>query len=274
MGEVYRARDVQSRREVALKMLLATGELEANRLTRFMREARVLASLSHPNIALIYDAQVFELGPVLILEFVEGPTLADRIASGVVPLTTSLSIASQLAAALEAAHANGVIHRDLKPANIMLTVGGMVKLVDFGVATTIADEITQLVSPATAPHGLATDAEVIVGTPSYMSPEQTRGECVDQRADIWAFGCVLYELLTGERAFSGATPVDTFAAVREREPDLRRLPSRLPACTRDLLRACLEKDVDRRLRTIVRARTAIEEARRALASGSSRWRAA
>ena len=252
---------MQDTKEVALKILLRSQELEPDRLQGFIREARVLALLSHPNIAVIHGVEEFDFGPVLILEFVKGQTLADRIENGMMPLTTSLSIASQLAAALEAAHEKGVIHRDLKPANVMVASDGVVKLVDFGVATTIAEEGKPQLSHTTAHRGTDSEAALIVGTPSYMSPEQTRGECVNQRTDIWAFGCVLYELLTGARAFAGETMADTFAAVREREPDLRRLRSSLPACARDLLGACLEKIVGRRLRHIVHARTAIDEAR-------------
>jgi len=261
MGEVYRALDTKETRQVALKILLGTGELNPDRLASFLREAQILASVSHPNIAAIYGVEEFDIGPALVLELVEGPTLADRIVNGMMPLTTSLSIASQLTAAVEAVHERGVIHRDLKPGNVMVTSNGIVKLVDFGVATTMAEQMKQRQSHATD-YGIASaESGVIVGTPSYMSPEQTRGECVDQRTDIWALGCVLYELVTGARAFAGETMVDTFAAVRDREPDLRRVHSSLPTCVCELLRACLEKKVNRRLRDIVGARTAIEEAR-------------
>ena len=200
MGEVYRALDINKTQEVALKILI--GTVEPDRLTRFMREAQVLTSLSHPNIAAIYGIEEFDVGPALVLELVEGPTLADRIVSGRMPLITSLHIASQLTAAVEAAHEKGVIHRDLKPSNVMVTSDGIVKLLDFGVATTIAEQIEQRRSRA-IDYGIAADAGVIVGTPSYMSPEQTRGDYVDQRTDIWALGCVLYELVTGARAFAG-----------------------------------------------------------------------
>lgn len=245
MGEVYRAHDPRLRRDVALKVLPPALAANRQRLARFERESRILASLNHPNIASIYSVEQVEVLRLLVLELVEGPTLADRLKSGPMTVADSLAVARQLAAALQAAHERDIVHRDLKPANVKLSHAGVVKLLDFGIATeggwpgetNIADEPKTL-------HGL------ILGTCGYMSPEQARGEPVDTRADVWAFGCILFELLTGRRAFAGDTAADTLAAVLERQPNWTLLPAATPPGICALLRQCLEKDRDRRLRSV------------------------
>ena len=287
MGEVYRARDIKLNREVALKVLPEAFAKDAERMARFQREAQVLASLNHPNIAAIYGLE--ESGDVraLVMELVEGPTLAERIGSvgvGLVPdqgrpqgvplqIDESLQIAKQLAEGLEYAHERGVIHRDLKPANIKVTPDGTVKVLDFGLAKALDAPHTPSPSPSGRgwPKGLgegqdsptlsfaATQAGVILGTAAYMSPEQARGKPVDKRADIWAFGVVLHEMLTGKQVFSGETVSDTLAAVITKEPDWEALPASAALRIRQLLHRCLTKDAKQRLRDIGEARIAIEE---------------
>jgi serine/threonine protein kinase len=257
MGEVYRAHDSKLGRDVAIKLLPAEFARDAARLARFRREARALAALNHPNIAAIYGLE--EAGDIecLVLELVEGETLR-----GPLPLAAALDRADQVAEALEAAHAKGIVHRDLKPANVKVTPEGRVKVLDFGLAKAIqGSERARDVSQSGAIGGAHTLLGHIVGTPGYMSPEQARGQEVDQRADIWAFGCLLYELLAGKRVFQGNTVQDTIAAVLEREPDWNALPPKAPAKIRDLLRRCLEKDTTRRLPNIAEARQAIEQAK-------------
>ena len=266
MGEVYRARDTKLNRDVALKVLLAAFANDAQRMARFQREAQVLASLNHPNIASIYGLE--ESGGVraLVMELVEGPTLAERVAQGPIPLDEALPIAKQIADALEAAHEKGTIHRDLKPANVKITPQGMVKVLDFGLAKALEGEtaggqvsgagLTQ--SPTLT--GMATQAGVILGTAAYMSPEQARGKAVDRRADIWAFGVVLYEMLTGRPAFEGETISDTLAGILTRGPDWSALAPSTPAGVDRLLRRCLEKDPRLRLRDIGDARIEIGDA--------------
>ena len=247
MGEVYRARDTKLARDVAIKVLPRDFASDPERLSRFQREARVLASLNHPHIGAIHG---FEESPgiaALVLELVEGPTLAERIEKGPVSLGDALKIARQIAEALDAAHEKGIVHRDLKPANIKLTADGQVKVLDFGLAK-FAHSSNQSSAPAT--ETLATREGAIFGTPAYMSPEQARGLSVDKRADIWAFGCVLYEMLVGREAFPGRTVSDRIAAVIEREPDWSRLPDSTPDTVRRLVRRCLDKDVSHRLRDI------------------------
>jgi len=212
MGEVYRARDTKLNRDVAFKVLPDEFALDADRLSRFMREAQVLAALNHPNIAHIHGVEESNGIRALVLELVDGNTLADRIAHGPLSVDDALGIASQIAEALEAAHERGIIHRDLKPANIKLTADGQVKVLDFGLAK-FAHSSNQSSAPAT--ETLATREGAIFGTPAYMSPEQARGLSVDKRADIWAFGCVLYEMLAGREAFPGRTVSDRIAAVGE-----------------------------------------------------------
>src|SRR5262245_51199337 len=205
MGEVYRARDTKLNRDVALKILPEAFALDGDRVARFRREAQVLASLNHPNIAAIYGFEDAGATHALVMELVEGPTLADRIAKGPIPLDEALAIAKQIAEALEAAHEQGIIHRDLKPANIKVCDDGDVKVLDFGLAKAV--EPASVISPAlTASPTITTPAMmtgvgIILGTAAYMSPEQARGQTIDKRSDIWAFGCVLYEMLTGRRAF-------------------------------------------------------------------------
>ena len=208
MGEVYRATDVDLKRQVAFKVLPEVVASDAERLARFQREAELLASLNHPNIATIYGLEKSEHVTALVMELVEGPTLAERIAKGPIPIDETLQIAAQIAAALEAAHEQRIIHRDLKPANIKLRPDGTVKVLDFGLAKTL--EATPAVSGSVTHSPTITTAMtqpgLILGTAAYMSPEQARGDVVDQRADIWAFGCVLYEMLTARLAFGAATP--------------------------------------------------------------------
>src|SRR5437870_2538118 len=231
MGEVYRARDTTLNRDVAIKVLPDLFASEADRLARFTREAQTLASLNHPNIAHIHGLE--ESGGVraLVMELVEGEDLAQRIAHGAIPLDDALPIAIQIAEALEAAHEQGIIHRDLKPANIKVRPDGTVKVLDFGLAKAMepvggAPNVSQ--SPTITTPAIMTGAGVILGTAAYMSPEQARGKTVDKRADIWAFGCVLYEMLTGTRAFAGDDVSEVLASVLAREPDWTRLPSNFP----------------------------------------------
>jgi hypothetical protein len=251
MGEVYRARDTRLGREVALKVLPGDFATDAHRRARFDREARVLAALNHPNIATLYGVEDAPTGPVLVMELVEGTTVADRLALGdPFPIAMAGAIARQVATALEEAHERGIIHRDLKPSNIILRPDGTAKVLDFGLARALAtpadgSEPPQSTMTLTDPHG-----GVGPGTPSYLSPEQARGRPADTRADIWAFGCVLYEMLTGRRAFDGDSASEVIARIIEREPDLDALPPSTPAALRTLLRRCLEKDVKDRLRHI------------------------
>ena len=260
MGEVYRARDTRLDRDVALKVLPEAFTSDPDRLARFEREAKVLASLNHPNIGHIYGLEEAEGTKALVLELVEGPTLADRIAEGPIPVDEALPIAKQIAEALEAAHEQGIIHRDLKPANVKVKADGTVKVLDFGLAKAfqpaggdpnLSDVTTMTVE--------ATTTGVILGTVGYMSPEQTRGTPTDKRADIWAFGCVLYEMLSGRRPFRGDTRSDTMAAVLDRTPSWRALPRDTPSSIKRLLRRCLEKDPRRRLRDIGDARIEMDD---------------
>src|SRR5215469_3241087 len=263
MGEVYRAHDGKLGRDVAIKTLPYEFAGDPERLARFRREARTLASLNHPNIAAIYGLE--ESGEVdcLVLELVEGETL-----KGPLPVAQALDLTRQVAEALEAAHATGIIHRDLKPFNVKVTPQGRVKVLDFGLAKAIwGPERNQDLSPAASENGSQSLPGHIVGTPGYMSPEQASGGEVDERADVWAFGCLLYELLTGQRTFSGESSEDTIAAVLEREPDWDALPAKTPAKVRELLRECLQKDAGRRLQRITDARRTIEDVQR----GSKRW---
>jgi serine/threonine protein kinase/Tol biopolymer transport system component len=253
MGEVYRARDVRLGRDVAIKVVPAAFTIDPDRLARFEREARVLASLNHPNIAGIYGVEEVAVAGTrapshaLVLELIEGETLAFRILGGLT-LRESLDIARQIAEALDAAHERGIIHRDLKPGNVMVTAAGVAKVLDFGLAKT-ADTAAQanLSQSPTVTFG-ATAHGVLLGTAPYMSPEQARGFVVDKRCDVWAFGCVLFEMLTAQRAFEGPTLTDTIAAVIEREPDWSKLPASTPPSVRQLLRRCLAKKPARRMR--------------------------
>src|SRR5262245_16418965 len=259
MGEVYRARDTKLNRDVALKVLPAEFALDAERLARFKREAQVLASLDHPNIGAIYGFEDSDGIHALVLQLVEGPTLADRIAQGPVPIDEALPIARQIAEALEAAHDKGVIHRDLKPANIKLIPDGRVKVLDFGLAKLMECETAPagqsraglaLTNSPTLTSPAMTMAGVILGTAAYMSPEQAKGRPSDARTDIFAFGSVLYEMITGQRAFGAEDVSTTLARVIEREPDWTALPAKTPLAIRKLLRRCVEKDPRRRVQAI------------------------
>jgi serine/threonine protein kinase/WD40 repeat protein len=256
MGEVYRARDTRLDRHVALKVLPQAFTRDAERLARFDREARVLASLNHPGIATIHGIEECDGVRALVLEFVEGGTLADRLlANRTLPADETIDIARQIADAFDAAHERGIVHRDLKPSNVGLTPAGIVKVLDFGVAKTQATQLAFVTleddrdTIFTAPAA-ATRAGGVLGTAAYMSPEQARGQSVDKRADIWAFGCVLFEMLTGTPAFGGPTVSDTVAAVLEHEPNWTTLPASVPSNLRRLIERCLQKDARRRLRDI------------------------
>src|SRR6266581_2208044 len=275
MGEVWRATDTKLGREVAIKVLPEEFAQDADRMARFTREAQVLASLNHPNIAAIYGVE----DRALVMELVEGPTLAERIAAGPIPLDEALPMARQMAEALEYAHERGIVHRDLKPANIKLSVEGRVKILDFGLAKALTSD-APAASPETSPTLTmrATLAGVILGTAAYMSPEQAKGKTVDRRADIWAFGVVLMEMLTGKSLYSGETAPETLAAVIMTTPSFDALPAETPASIRKLIRRCLEKDPRRRLQAIGEARLALEETDApeavAPARGSLAWKLA
>lgn len=262
MGEVYRGRDSRLGRAVAIKVLPPLFTSDPDRLARFEREARALASLSHPNVGTLYGLEVGDGVRALVLELVEGETLAARIARSPLPIREALTVAKQIAEALDAAHEKGIVHRDLKPANLMLTTSGVAKVLDFGLAKLAwaeSGEPGMSILPAATSGG--TREGVVIGTTAYMSPEQARGGPVDRRTDIWAFGCVLYEMLTGAPAFHGSTAADTIAAILEREPDWDALPAATPGHIRRLLGACLSKDPRLRLRDIgdaVRELSAVE----------------
>jgi serine/threonine protein kinase len=266
MGEVYRARDTKLNRDVALKVLPEAFTRDADRLARFTREAQVLASLNHPNIAAIHgleESLSAEAGDApmhaIVLELVEGETLADRIARGAIPLDEALPIAGQIAEALEAAHSTGIVHRDIKPSNIKINPAGRVKLLDFGIAKVLEAGHRSFHDSPTVTNR-ATRPDVILGTAAYMSPEQARGHLVDTRTDVWAFGCVLFEMLSAAPAFARDNVSDTIAAILEREPDWDRLPRATPEVIRRLLRQCLQKDANRRLQDIAATRQEIENA--------------
>ncbi|OFW28068.1 MAG: hypothetical protein A3H97_16245 [Acidobacteria bacterium RIFCSPLOWO2_02_FULL_65_29] len=298
MGEVYRARDTKLDRDVAIKILPEAFAADAERVARFQREAKTLASLNHPNIAAIYGLEDADGVRALVLELVEGPTLADRVAQGPIPLEEALPIAGQIAEALEAAHDHAIVHRDLKPANIKVTPEGRVKVLDFGLAKAIGpaeagaggSKDPHYITSPTITTPAMTQAGMILGTAAYMSPEQAKGKPVDRRADIWAFGCVLYEMLTGRRAFEASTGLgsrrpsigsgrservegrassrgegedisETLAAILRADPDWRALPTETPANIRTLLRRCLEKDPKKRAPHISVARLELDETR-------------
>jgi Tol biopolymer transport system component len=261
MGEVWRATDTKLNRDVAVKVLPDVFAADPDRLTRFTREAQVLASLNHPNIAHIYDAVgAGHPRPTLVMELVEGPTLAERIAQGPISIDEALPIARQIAEALEYAHERGIVHRDLKPANIKITPEGRVKVLDFGLAKALSNEASAA-DPVNSPTLTmrATQLGMILGTAAYMSPEQAKGKPVDRRADIWAFGVVLAEMLTARQMYTGETASEVVAALLLKEPNLDGLPADTPPEIRQLLRRCLAKDPQRRLRDIGEARIAIEE---------------
>ena len=258
MGEVYRATDTKLNRDVAIKIIPEPFASDAGRMARFAREAQVLAALNHPNIAAIYGVE----DRALVMELVEGPTLAERIAQGPMPVEEALPVARQIAEAVEYAHERGVIHRDLKPANVKVTPDGHVKVLDFGLAKVGEPAPRAGSNPAESPTLTiqATQAGVIMGTAAYMPPEQARGAVVDKRADIWAFGCVLFEMLSGKRTFEGGSTADVLAAVVRADPDWNALPAATPEPMRRLLKRCLEKDRKRRLPDIGVARMEIDDA--------------
>ncbi len=262
MGEVYRARDTRLGREVAVKALPEEFSRDPKRLSRFEREARMLAALNHPSVAAIYGLEEADGTQFIVMELVPGETLSEKLSRGARPLEESLGIARQIAEALEAAHERGIIHRDLKPANIKVTPDGRVKVLDLGLAKAFDAKSTDSDSDASRSPTLAlegTQPGVILGTVEFMSPEQARGKPVDKRTDIWAFGCVLYELLCGRRAFTGETATDVLAAIVTTEPRWDFLPKETPPRVRDLLGRCLQKDPNHRLRDIGDARIDIEE---------------
>ena len=260
MGEVYRAHDPKLGRDVAIKVLPEAFARDAERMARFQREAKVLASLDHPNIASIYGLEDSGGTRALVMQLVEGPTLADRIKAGPIPVDETIRIARQIADALEYAHERGIIHRDLKPANVKVTNDDAVKVLDFGLAKALeGDPSTIDISTSPTISRMATQAGVLLGTEAYMSPEQAKAKSVDRRADIWAFGCVLYEMLTGKQAFTGETVTESLAAVIMKDPDWSQLPAATPMRVRVLLQRCLQKDPKERLQAIGDARIALNE---------------
>ncbi len=279
MGEVYRASDSKLGRDVALKLLPAAFAQDAERMARFQREAQLLASLNHPNIGAIYGLDEHDGSRFLVLELIEGPTLFDRLTAGRLPQEEAIGIARQIAEAVEFAHENGVVHRDLKPANVKLTEDGRVKVLDFGLAKALEDPSASGLgdaseSPTLSPTlqspitGALTGANVILGTAAYMSPEQARGKSLDRRTDIFSFGCVFYEMLTGRRPFAGETVSDVIARILEREPDWSALPASTPDRVVRIIRRCLEKDARKRQRDMGDVRIALEEIEEARSSSA------
>ncbi len=278
MGEVYQAHDTVLNRQVAIKVVRPTLAQDSESLSRFRREAQVLASLNHPHIAQIHGFQESDDVRALVMELVSGQTLAERIGCGAavdshapavgaprnapLPIREALGLAKQIAEALEAAHEQGIIHRDLKPANIKVREDATVKVLDFGLARALDAAVLHGADASRRPSSAAeaTATGDIFGTPAYMSPEQARGKPVDRRADIWAFGCILFELLTGQRAFGGGSATEVLEAVQTIEPEWARLPAKTPAAIRTLLRRCLEKDRGRRLDSATAVRLEIEDA--------------
>jgi len=277
MGEVYRARDTKLNREVALKVLPASFANDAHRLVRFTREAQTLASLNHPNIAHIYGLEESNSVGALVMELVEGDDLSQRIARGAIPINDALPIARQIADALEAAHEQGVVHRDLKPANVKVRFDGTVKVLDFGLAKALGAAGNQVMNlPGTMSPTLslgATQAGVILGTAAYMAPEQAQGKSADRRSDIWAFGVVFYEMLTGKRMFGGESVAETLASVMKDQLTLERLPEETPEAIRTLVARCLEREPRRRLQSLGEARIVIEDAIAGVGDGQSEFHA-
>ena len=263
MGEVYRATDTKLKRDVAIKVLPSALAADPERLARFQREAEVLASLNHPNIAAIYGLEEADSTKALVMELVEGPTLADRIAQGAIPVDEALPIAKQIAEALEAAHEQGIIHRDLKPANVKVRPDGTVKVLDFGLAKALEPQSAMSPGMSQAPTittSAMTQAGMILGTAAYMSPEQAKGRTVDKRSDVWAFGAVLYEMLSGKRAFDGEDMTDVLGAVVRLEPNWEVLPLDTPPQLLMFLKQCLKKDSKQRVGDIRDVRLALEGA--------------
>jgi eukaryotic-like serine/threonine-protein kinase len=248
MGEVYRARDTRLDRDVAIKVLPEQMARDKERVLRFEREAKLLATLNHPNIAAIHGFEDSAGKKLLVMEYVEGETLSQRLKRGPLPIDEALETGKQIAEALEAAHEKGVIHRDLKPGNVIVRPDGTVKVLDFGLARAMTDEASGAVVVGDSPTITAhyTRPGVVLGTAAYMSPEQARGKALDRRTDIWSFGCVLFECLTGTGPFAGETTTDVIARIMERDPDYDVLPERTPPRIRDLVRRCLEKPAKRR----------------------------
>ena len=267
MGEVYRSRDTRLNRDIALKVLPERFLHDPERLARFEREAQLVASLNHPNIAHIYEAGRHPSSPdqvgaaFLALELVPGPTLAERLARGALSLEEALAIGRQIVDALESAHEHGVIHRDLKPANIKVREDGTVKVLDFGLAKALAPQGASGTDALNSPtmSARATEMGLILGTAAYMSPEQAKGKPADQRADVWAFGVVLFEMIVGKQVFTGETAPEVMASVMKEEPDWTLLPANLPPALRRLLRRCLEKDPKKRLSSMSDVRLELSE---------------
>ena len=260
MGEVYRAKDTSLDRDVAIKVLPDAFAGDPERLARFEREAKVLASLNHPNIGAIFGLEKSGDTRALVLELVEGPTLADRIKQGPIPVEEALPIAKQIAEALEAAHEQGVIHRDLKPANVKVRDDGTVKVLDFGLARALTPDPAADVSNSPTLSMAATQAGMILGTAAYMAPEQAKGKAVDVRADVWAFGAVLFEMLSGRRAFDGEDTTDVLGAVVRLDPDWNALPATVPDRVTRALSVCLLKDPKQRASAVHDVRLAMEGA--------------
>ena len=263
MGQVWQATDTQLNRQVALKILPDAFAADPDRLARFKREAQILASLNHPNIAAIYGIEESEGTRALVLELVEGPTLADRIKQGPIPIDAALPIAKQIAEALEAAHEQGVIHRDLKPANVKVREDATVKVLDFGLAKAFqpdSSDVSIAELPTISLTAAATQMGMVLGTAAYMAPEQAKGKVVDKRADVWAFGCVLFEMLTSRRVFEASDVSEVLALVLVKDPDLTSVPTDVPEAVRTLLGRCLTKNPKDRLRDIGEARVALRDA--------------
>jgi hypothetical protein len=266
MGVVYLARDTKLDRDVAIKVLPDDVADDPERLARFEREAKLLASLRHANVAAVYGLEVVDGKRCLVLEYVDGEDLADRLQRGPLPMDEALQLAREIAEGVEAAHAEGIVHRDLKPGNIKITEGGDVKVLDFGLAKALSDQPTSMLSdPANSPTVITgayspTMPGVILGTAGYMSPEQARGRSVDRRSDIWSFGCILFEMLSGARIFPGETVTDSLGAILHKDPEWRMLPPETPATVRLLLRRCLAKDRRRRQQDIGDVRIELDEA--------------
>jgi eukaryotic-like serine/threonine-protein kinase len=269
MGQVYRAKDTKLGRHVAIKVLPVSFMQDPARRNRFEQEARALAALNHPNIASIYGFENDHDSCAIVLELVEGQTLDVRIEKGPIPLKEALRIARQLTEALEAAHEKGIAHRDLKPSNIKITVSGTVKVLDFGLAKVLAGERAQNLSQALTDTGQG----IILGTPAYMSPEQATGQGVDASTDVWAFGCVLFEMLTGRPAFAGDSTTEMIGAILSREPNWALLPKDLPESIRRLLRRCLDKDLRQRMHHIADARIELDETLSSLTTSTAMWAA-
>jgi len=255
MAEVYRARDTDLYRDVAIKVLPGSSALDADGLARLKREGRLLASITHPNVAHLYGLEEVDDLCALVMELVEGETLSDRLVRQPPTIEEALSIAVQIAAAVEAAHSRGIIHRDLKPSNVRLTVDGAVKVLDFGIAKMLQPATD---SPEASRTTFSTQSATIIGTVAYMSPEQARGKKVGPPTDVWAWGCVLYEMLTGTHAFGGSAWTDMIAKIVSEDPDWTKLPAATPVAVRSLLEECLQKDSTRRLSSISEARRRLE----------------